>query len=128
MINHIFYEFMCLNEISYLLSFPLLSLVIILRIDVNDHLGRVCAKTNVCCPFKEQGCMIRVFRRDVDKHLQENMLTHIFFIAKQNSSLTQQCSNLAEKNVSLTERCDSLSELNGLLKAELHKAKVSDYY
>jgi hypothetical protein len=55
--------------------------------DLDNHLADVCAKAVVDCPYKEQGCLVQVVRQDTDKHLQDNMSSHMLLLAKQNTQL-----------------------------------------
>ena len=55
------------------------------------------------CPFKYAGCARPVLRKDMDRHCQESMQTHLLLLAKSHEQL-------ARKNEELSQMVEGLAK------------------
>ena len=57
---------------------------------LEEHVSTQCPLSYVDCEFSDAGCDAKVHRKDLHSHLEENMVTHMSLLARENRKLKQQ--------------------------------------
>ena len=72
---------------------------------LEEHVSTQCPLSYVDCEFSDAGCDVKVHRKDLSSHMEENMVTHVSLLARENRKL-----KLAqeEKNKQLEEKIEEL--------------------
>ena len=54
---------------------------------LEEHVSTQCPLSYVDCEFSDAGCDVKVYRKDLSSHMEENMVTHISLLARENRKL-----------------------------------------
>ena len=83
---------------------------IIERQNIAHHVKDDCPLTVVDCEFSSEGCKVRLPRKDVQSHLNNELLVHLTMINRK----------LANENVILSKRLDQIAAEKTMLEARVH--------
>ena len=86
----------------------------LLRQSLENHITRDCPKTVIDCDFHHVGCDVRLPRKDMPAHLNENLVTHMSLQAASYSKLLASHSGLL---ATLQQKVNKLESENETLKA-----------
>ncbi len=99
---------------------------IVKRCDFECHVQTVCSVIIVDCDFHHVGCDIKLPRRDMSKHVRDNLTAHISLLAishaKQQKEIAQQKAQIAELSTLTTSHQNEIVRLCAENEA-LKKAK-----
>ena len=68
---------------------------------LEEHVSTQCPLSYVKCEFSDAGCDAKVYRKDLPSHLEENMVTHMSLLARENRRLEEQDVLVTRENESL---------------------------
>ena len=79
------------------------------RKDMTQHLEDDCLEKMLDCPFAEYKCLVRIKRKDIDKHLEEKETKHLGlkledFISKQSEIINKQSEEINILNVNIEKQ------------------------
>ena len=57
---------------------------------LEEHVSTQCPLSYVECEFSDAGCDVKVYRKDLSSHMEENMTTHMSILASENKKLKLQ--------------------------------------
>ena len=88
---------------------------------LKEHVSTQCPLSYVDCEFSDAGCDVKVYRKDLSSHLEENMVTHMSLLAKENRKLKEQLRKQAEDLTSLirTKSAKEKKRFKTLLKEQV---------
>ena len=79
---------------------------------LEEHVSTHCPLTYVDCEFSDAGCDVKVHRKDLSSHMEENMVTHMSLLARENRKLKLQLKSqeekIEEKNRKLEEKIEDV--------------------
>ena len=94
---------------------------------LEEHVSTQCPLSYVDCEFSDAGCDAKVHRKDLSCHIEENMVTHMSLLARENRKLKLQQEEknkqLEEKNKQLEEKNRQLEEKNKQLEEKIEELK-----
>ena len=64
---------------------------------LNEHLEKICLRTEIDCPFNAFGCSYEAFRSEVTEHVKDNLVDHLNGAIKQQQSQYQDMKNIIRK-------------------------------
>ena len=79
---------------------------------LEEHVSTQCPLSYVDCEFSDAGCDAKVHRKDLHSHMEENMVTHVSLLARENKKLKLQLKDQEE-----------MSKKMGLLEEKIEKVK-----
>ena len=77
---------------------------------LEEHVSTQCPLSYVDCEFSDAGCDVKVHKKDLTSHMEENMVTHMSLLARENRKLKLQHKVQEEKNRQLEEKNRQLEE------------------
>ena len=80
---------------------------------LEEHVSTQCPLSYVDCEFSDAGCDAKVYRKDLSSHMEENMVTHMSLLARENRKLKQQ----------LREQKDACELLDKTFKLQFEEQK-----
>ena len=86
------HEFITGNHINRCQEYPLLcpqGCGLVIRKDLETH-HDICPLKPVSCPFNVFGCKTQIPRKDLEKHIETNMLHHMTTLAKSHATLKEE--------------------------------------
>ena len=84
------------------------------RCDLERHLATECPLQLVACEFSHTGCTEKVPRKDLARHMEENMQKHLLNMSLLNLSLTRELhEKMGEKDRQIAELQLQLKQLDG---------------
>ena len=95
---------------------------LIKRCNITIHKTKDCRKTFIDCDFHHVGCDVRLPRKDMPAHLNENLVTHMSLQAASYSKLLASHSGLL---TALQEKVNKLESENETLKHQLSRLQVT---
>ena len=57
---------------------------------LEEHVSTQCPLSYVDCEFSDAGCDVKVYRKDLSSHMEENVVTHVSLLARENRRLKLQ--------------------------------------
>ena len=87
---------------------------------LEEHVSTQCPLSYVDCEFSDAGCDVKVHRKDLSSHLEENMVTHMSLLARENTKLKMQ---LKEQNVRIRIQAEENTKQIDQKMAEYFAAK-----
>ena len=100
------------------------------RASLKEHTQQVCPLQQVDCEYKSFGCTTVILRKDLARHMEDNIQQHMLLITKELKDMKEELSEakeeLSEAKEELSEANEELSEANEELseaKEELSEAK-----
>ena len=99
----------------------------IVRREMGQHVSRqgTCRNSTLVCDFKEAGCRFTGKRRNLERHLQENMASHLSLLMVTTSQLAWQLDSaerlLSTTRVSLVKREHELDDLKSFVLKNIEK-------
>ena len=64
---------------------------------LEEHVSTQCPLSYVDCEFSDAGCDVKVYRKDLSSHMEENIITHVSLLARENRKLKLQLKSQEEK-------------------------------
>ena len=65
---------------------------------LEEHVSTQCPLSYVDCEFSDTGCDAKVHRKDLSSHMEENIITHVSLLARENRKLKRQLKEQEEKS------------------------------
>ena len=75
---------------------------------LEEHVSTQCPLSYVDCEFSDAGCDAKVHKKDLRSHMEENMVTHMSLLARENRKLKLQHKAQEEKNRQLEEKIEDV--------------------
>ena len=120
-----YYPINCSNECGKIMQ----------RQDLAIHIATQCPLAEVDCDFKEAGCKTRLLRKDMEVHLDDNVVRHLSLMSSSHSkvlmavgehdnllkNLIHSTERLQRKTVKLSQTLDTVNQNSMKLQHELSK-------
>ena len=90
---------------------------------LEEHVSTQCSLSYVDCEFSDAGCDVKVHRKDLSSHMEENMVTHMSLLARENRKLKLQLKSQEEKSEENKEKIGLLEE-----KIKVHLIRFPPMY
>ena len=79
------------------------------RQNLKSHIVTDCSQTTIDCDFQHVGCEVRLPRKDMQAHLQENIVTHISLLMASHKKLEEENKQLRDQVNKLEQDVQTLS-------------------
>ena len=77
----------------------------IMREEITSHIQEVCENTEIPCPYSDLGCKEKMYKRDLNKHLNNENINHLLYFFKEMENFKK---NIFEKmNSKVDEKLNS---------------------
>ena len=94
---------------------------------LEEHLSSECELSEVECEFSHAGCEAKMLRTDLLSHMTDNVVGHMFLLAKENRMLKNKVAALDIDNKNLVAESKSLADRSCLIPLICIKYPWSDY-
>jgi len=90
---------------------------------MKEHLENLCEYRVVLCPFFKWGCQERMISMNLNDHLKEFELKHLFF---KMDSMEGQINQFEQRNQQVERQMDELKQANQQLKSQVSELKQTN--